>query len=614
MARGRLVAGILALATLGVAPELFSQTVRVRTVEAGTNRAIEGAIVVLIDSASRRLAQGLTDHGGRLLLRAPRAGRFRLRADRIGHPGVLSDPLLVIDTTSIVLAMPAIRTSLPELTVRGSTQCDDRAVGERTAGLWEEIRKALSASDITSSTQSVDLAVRRFRRYRTLSGSLRSDSTEREYTTRVSPFASVEAAALRGGGFIRERDGQFQFFGPDARLLLSEVFVEDHCFQLVPADKKAPNMIGLGFRPIRGRRLPDIRGVLWVDHASAELRSLDFEFVNVPSPVRVAGLGGRVEFQRLVNGAWIIRDWYIRMPDRVSVPGRVLTHGGRPVARDTVVGFVDDGGIARPLGDVTVRLDEAAPQTRRTTEVLIELRGRVVSSDATPIAGALVSIAELDSVLVTGPSGGFQLSKLPVGRLRLRIRAIGHAPFGIELALTSDRRLVDTTFTLTRAAQPLDSIVVAGKPEVFRAGKMEEFERRRQMGFGKFLTRAELHDPLRGGLDMQLRRYANINLVPLPWKGECAGGYAAATWNRGGVPTPVRCSDDLYLVACFMTVYIDGSLYYSPDMGVAPPDLTKFDPLTLEAAEIYRSPAEMPPEYNATNSLCGVIVLWTRVG
>jgi hypothetical protein len=63
-----------------------------------------------------------------------------------------------------------------------------------------------------------------------------------------------------------------------------------------------------------------------------------------------------------------------------------------------------------------------------------------------------------------------------------------------------------------------------------------------------------------------------------------------------------------------MTVYLDGALYYSPDMNGPPPDLTQFNPLTLEAAEVYRSPVEIPVEFNATNSLCGVILLWTRIG
>jgi hypothetical protein len=61
-----------------------------------------------------------------------------------------------------------------------------------------------------------------------------------------------------------------------------------------------------------------------------------------------------------------------------------------------------------------------------------------------------------------------------------------------------------------------------------------------------------------------------------------------------------------------MTVYLDGALYYSADMPGPPLDISTFNLLTLQAVEVYRSPAEMPPEYNGTNSGCGVILIWTR--
>jgi hypothetical protein len=63
---------------------------------------------------------------------------------------------------------------------------------------------------------------------------------------------------------------------------------------------------------------------------------------------------------------------------------------------------------------------------------------------------------------------------------------------------------------------------------------------------------------------------------------------------------------------CFMTVYLDGALYYSTDMPGPPLDISTFNLLSLQAVEVYRSPAEMPVEYNATNSGCGVVLLWTR--
>lgn len=61
-----------------------------------------------------------------------------------------------------------------------------------------------------------------------------------------------------------------------------------------------------------------------------------------------------------------------------------------------------------------------------------------------------------------------------------------------------------------------------------------------------------------------------------------------------------------------MSVYIDGALYFSNDMPGRPFDLSGVNILNFQALEVYRSPAEMPVEYNATGSYCGVILLWTR--
>jgi hypothetical protein len=101
-------------------------------------------------------------------------------------------------------------------------------------------------------------------------------------------------------------------------VLLSDDFLDTHCFRMVRAEKDRPGAVGLGFEPVKGRRVPEIKGTLWVDRGSAELRMLDYEYVNVPSAVRTPGLGGRSEFARLATGDWIIKDWYIRLPDRVD--------------------------------------------------------------------------------------------------------------------------------------------------------------------------------------------------------------------------------------------------------------------------------------------------------
>ncbi|MDX2060903.1 MAG: carboxypeptidase regulatory-like domain-containing protein [Gemmatimonadales bacterium] len=591
------------------APSALGQRVMVRTVEAETRLPVIGAIVRLVDSAGRAVAQGLTTESGRILLGAAGPGRFRLRADRIGHEGVWSDPFELVDSLGLELTMPLDPVVLPELAVRGSSSCAVRADGQETAALWEEIRKALAAGEITSSGQAVELSVRRYLRFRGTDGRLRTDSTLRLQLTRASPFVSPPPELLASEGYIREPvEGSFLFHAPDLPTLLSPGFLETHCFEVTKPPRDAPHLIGLGFRPTREVRRPDIRGTLWVDRESHELRFLEFSFVRAPASVAAPGIGGRIDFRRLASGAWIVADWYIRVPDRVVIERQQRSRLNR---RDSLAGYVDEGGTARPVGDATVAMGEAVTRLRTGPAVSGDVRGRVVGPDRTPIAGAEVAIAEIDTTLTTDAEGRFELRDLPAGRLRLRIRAVGFVPMAIAMSLREGRRLVDTTVVLARAAQLLDSVVVTAKTPTFEAGKMADVERRRRAGFGRFLTREVLHDPLQGGLDIQLRRFSRMRMAPL-----CGGrGFAPASATRGTPPVRVRCGN-VELNDCFMAVYLDGALYWSPDMGgvVQPPDFATFVPTQFEAIEIYRSAAETPIEFTGPTAGCGVVLLWTRIG
>lgn len=601
---------LLYFVAVGLGPSgVAAQSVTVRAVETETKRPVAGAIISLVDRAERRVVQALTNETGRVVLRAPSPGEFRVRADRIGYAGVWTAFFALADSLTLSVEMPGERVMLPEITVRGSNQCGVRPDGAETVALWEEIRKALSAGQLTAESQSVELSVRRFRRARLLSGAVRFDSTVREYRTRVSPFVSPAPSLLAAEGYIREVGQGFQFHGPDALTLLSDSFLESHCFRLAKPAKEMPGAVGLAFQPVKGVDRPDVRGTLWVDSNSLELRVLEFEFVKAPAAVQAPGIGGRVEFARLSNGAWIVSDWYIRAPDRIAILGRGARRTDRSV-RDSLIGYLDEGGTARPVGDLTIALGEAVSRTAATTTVWGDFRGRVVGPSGAPVADADVAVAEVDTVLQTDAAGRFEVKNLPVGKLSVRIRAIGYRPLGMGFVLASGRRLVDTTIVLQKI-QVLDSVVVTAKAPEFISGKMIDVERRRAAGFGRFLTRKELHDPLTGGLEMKLRRFARMRVAPL-----CQGkGYGAAAAFHGPPPTPVNCGDSK-LLDCFMAVYLDGALYWSPDMGDVqqPPDVSKFNPLDYETIEVYRSPAETPIEYTGPAAGCGVILLWTRVG
>ena len=169
---------LLALPLLAAALPLAAQSIRVRTVEAETGRPIAGAIVVLLDSAGRRVVQGLTDDLGRISFpAAPRHLSPEGRSDRTSRRPRRLLQRSSRRTRSRWRCRPSDSTC-PRSRSPATSVCG-RSENDETARLWEEIRKALSASQITSSSESVELSVRRFIRYRSLSGSLRSDSTTR---------------------------------------------------------------------------------------------------------------------------------------------------------------------------------------------------------------------------------------------------------------------------------------------------------------------------------------------------------------------------------------------------------------------------------------------------
>ena len=94
--------------------------------------------------------------------------------------------------------------------------------------------------------------------------------------------------------------------------------------------------------------MPELTGVLWLDPKDNALRALNYDYVNLPIPLRIARTSGRVEFQQLANGQWIVPRWYIRMPRVARV---VVTDARSPaVSRDSLLGYQEVGGAARPAG------------------------------------------------------------------------------------------------------------------------------------------------------------------------------------------------------------------------------------------------------------------------
>ena len=327
-------------AILFVTVPLGAQAISGTLVEAETGAPVEGASVMLLSRDGEQLDWRLTNAAGRFDFQTPGPGTYLLRADRIGHARVLSDPIPIDRGVTVVyrLETPLEAIRLAGIEVRRSRRCEVRpAQGLSTATVWEEARKALEATSRTSILGVYRYMIRRYERELDARGRRVRNEQSRILRGQVlaRPFRSLDVENLLENGFVRP-DGEGNiYYAPDADVLLSDAFLDTHCMSLAEGDDEAEGLLGLRFEPTEDRGVPDIRGVLWLDPANAELQWLDYryEFLDVRNSER---LGGRIRFHGLPDGTWIVREWYIRMPLLQAYSGR---------RRPRLIGLKEEGGV-----------------------------------------------------------------------------------------------------------------------------------------------------------------------------------------------------------------------------------------------------------------------------
>ena len=349
----------LTAAILSAGGRAGAQDVRVEVVEASTGKPIVGANVSLLDSAAAiSLGGGFSDQRGRTDLRAPARGPYRVRADKVGYDTWTSVQLQLGDRPVLVrVGMAPTRTPAP-IMPRSETACQQLTGPGTPAGdLWVELKKALTASAMTEAQGLVPLDVDLYERV--LDRNLAIVSERAEQRTRISrrPVTGISwdqvDSAKRG-----EASNNDVYRAPDAATMLSDQFVRSHCYAAIRGYGPETGLTGLEFKPARVAAQPELTGVLWLDPKANALRSLSFDYVNLPIPLRIARTTGRVEFQQLAGGQWIVPRWYIRMPRIARVNSTDV--GSPAVSRDTLVGYQEVGGAARPAGTPPVSTGAAA--------------------------------------------------------------------------------------------------------------------------------------------------------------------------------------------------------------------------------------------------------------
>jgi hypothetical protein len=298
-----------------------AQTLRIELRDSVSGLPVAGALVAAANESAVRV-DGLTNDRGLVTLRLPTAGTWALSVRRIGLtprqlPGVRVEAGAVL---TVPLAVSSIRQTLARVRVTARAGACGRAPEgtDRTALLWEQISLALRATTLSrgDTLDTTPLLVRE--KVRELSPTLDvlSDSVTREGFGAGRPYAAADPDSLAALGYVRrDSAGDISYFGPDENVLQSPAFLATHCFSVPRRDQDA-SLAELRFTPVNGRRVPDVEGTVYVDTASGELRTIEFQFVAPRTlvPQRTKFAGGEVALRRLQSGRWIVSNWSIRMP------------------------------------------------------------------------------------------------------------------------------------------------------------------------------------------------------------------------------------------------------------------------------------------------------------
>jgi hypothetical protein len=385
-------------------------------------------VISLVGARDTVAATALTNDAGLFEIRAPGPGTFLLDAKRIGvrRTRIPAFSIAAGETVQRNVEIEPVPVVIASMRVIGTSQCLQRPdENERTAALWEDARAALTATMIARRSRSpVDSVVRFTRKLDATTWRVLFEERHRVPASMDRPFRSLPADELSRDGYVRSNaDGTTSYYAPDADVLLSNSFLVDHCFRVQRGAGPHAAHVGLAFEPIPGRRAPEVRGVLWLDGKSAELRTLDFTYTWLPHEARPDDYGGTVTFFRTLTGRWIVRSWRIRMPEFGFERWTERANGERlplePSRTPHVVRVLEEGG-AVPVAAIV-----SETGTVRGT-VIVDTTSR------RPVEGATVLLAGSSAEGVSDANGRFTIPLVPPGSYTVVLLHAALDSLGIE--------------------------------------------------------------------------------------------------------------------------------------------------------------------------------------
>jgi hypothetical protein len=187
----------------------------------------------------------------------------------------------------------------------------------------------------------------------------------------------------------------------------------------------------------------------------------------------------------------------------------------------------------------------------------------------------------------TDSAGIFQLTDVDFGTNIIELNRIGYE--NITFDVWVDSALGPLAVTMAPLSVRLrDLAVVTDRPTL---NHMFGFDMRRREGNGSFLTRNEIEDRTPVRFSDVLRGIPGLRVAPDP---HFFGNTVEAIRTTG-------------FGSCQPLLFLDGMLM---DATVRLDNVVNWR--FVEGVEVYVGPAQIPPRFNITNSVCAVIVVWTR--
>jgi Carboxypeptidase regulatory-like domain/TonB-dependent Receptor Plug Domain len=211
-----------------------------------------------------------------------------------------------------------------------------------------------------------------------------------------------------------------------------------------------------------------------------------------------------------------------------------------------------------------------------------QLNGTVVGADGKPLEGAQVYLVGTAVGARADSRGVFRLSGLPAGTQTVEVRQLSYSPkrYTVDLSPARESKL---TAVMDSKAQVLNTVTIEGKA----SSNIPGFDDRAKRGLGTFLDRDEIEKRQSVLTTDLFRTIPGLNV------GFDGTNYVVQSSRGAG---------------CQVQWWLDGAPFDNSqndlDQMIRPDD--------IEAVEVYKSPSEVPVQFQGTNGSCGTILVWTK--